>query len=153
MKRKTCIGCYLPQENGKGVVNIKNVRLDGDIYGRCLNTAKGYYQMLRRRREIEEEIIHESPAFDGQPKGGGISDTTASKAERIIQRQEENERKILAVEKAWAACTDDCEREFIKLNLFERVQMQRINLPISERTMKRYRKRFLIRLAENLFEI
>ena len=143
---------YLPQENGKGMVTIKNIRLDGDIYGRCLNTAKGYYQMLRRRREIEEEIIHESPNFDGQPKGNGISDVSR-KAERVLQKQEENEKRIIAVEKAWAACTDDCEREFIKLNLFEHIQMHNINLPISIITMKRYRKKFLVRLAENLYEI
>ena len=109
--------------------------------------------MLRRRKEIEEEIIHESPSFDGQPKGRNVSDVTARKAERILQRQEENEKRILAVEKAWIACIDDCEREFIKLNLFEHVRMQDIDLPISIITMKRYRKRFLVRLAENLFEI
>lgn len=133
--------------------SINKVHLDVDIYGRCLNTAKGYYALLLRRKEIENEIIHESPSFDGQPRGNGIGDVTARKVERILQRQEENEKKILAIEKAWMSCEDDCEREFIKLNLFEHIQMQNINLPISIITMKRYRKKFLVRLAENLFEI
>ena len=89
--------------------------------------------MLRRRKQIEEQI--------------SISE------DRRKRRREENEKRIIAIERAWIACTDDCEREFIKLNLFEHIQMQYIDLPISERTMKRYRKRFLVRLAQNLYEI
>ena len=100
-----------------------------DVYSRCVATAKGYYRMLQRQREIEEEIIHETHAPDGQPRGSGTG------------------------EQAWMRCDSDDEREFIKQNLFRHKQMQFINLPFSIITMKRYRKRFLIYLAEELREI
>lgn len=117
--------------------------------------------MLKRRKRIEEEIILSGKApADGMPRGGLKSDETARKAERIIARQAENERRIQAVEKAWIDCHSDAEREFVKKNLFENMQMWQIyillpetGMPMSERTMKRYRKKFLIRLAENLYEI
>nr|DAF36823.1 MAG TPA: hypothetical protein [Caudoviricetes sp.] len=109
--------------------------------------------MLQRQREIEEEIIHETHAPDGQPRGSGTGDPTGRKVEKILQRQRENDRKIRAVEQAWMECESDRERELIKRNLFEETQMQYIWLEMSLRTMKRCRKRFLIRLAKNLQEI
>ena len=62
----------------------RNVKLDDDVYSRCLATAKGYYTMLRRRKKIEDEIIHAGHCPDGQPRGNGIRNPTARKAERII---------------------------------------------------------------------
>lgn len=135
------------------VKEAENIKLDPDVYSRCVATAKGYYRMLQRQKEIEEEIIHEAHAPDGQPRGSGVGDPTGRKAEKILQRQKENDRKIRAVEQAWMECENDSERELIKRNLFERTQMQYIRLDMSLRTMKRCRKRFLIRLAKNLREI
>ena len=135
------------------VKDAENIKLDPDVYSRCVATAKGYYRMLQRQREIEEEIIHETHAPDGQPRGSGTGDPTARKVEKILQRQRENDKKIRAVEQAWMRCDSDDEREFIKQNLFRYKQMQFINLPFSIITMKRYRKRFLIYLAEELREI
>jgi len=109
--------------------------------------------MLRRRQEIENDIIHESPCSDGQPHGSGTSDTTAQKAERIILRQAENERKVNAVEQVWAIFAEPCQREFIKLNFFENIRMDDINLPMAVISMKRLRKTFLMAVAENLHEI
>ena len=86
-------------------------------------------------------------------EGSGTGDPTARKVEKILQRQRENDKKIRAVEQAWMRCDSDDEREFIKQNLFRHKQMQFINLPFSIITMKRYRKRFLIYLAEELREI
>ena len=97
--------------------------------------------MLRRRKKIEDEIIHAGHCPDGQPRGNRIRNPTARKAERIMIRQQKNEERIRAVEQAWCECQDDWEKEFIKQNLFEHQPMQYINLPISERTMKRYRKK------------
>lgn len=131
----------------------RNVKLDDDVYSRCLATAKGYYTMLRRRKKIEDEIIHAGHCPDGQPRGNGIGNPTARKAERIMVRQQKNEERIRAVEQAWCECQDDWEKEFIKQNLFEHRPMKYINLPMAEITMKRYRKQFLIRLAQNLHEI
>lgn len=135
------------------VKDAENIKLDPDVYSRCVATAKGYYRMLQRQREIEEEIIHETHAPDGQPRGNGTGDPTGRKVEKILQRQRENDRKIRAVEQAWMECESDRERELIKRNLFEGTQMQYIWLEMSLRTMKRCRKRFLIRLAKNLQEI
>ena len=133
--------------------NPKYISLPNDIYRNAVNISKSYYAMLRRRKEIEDEIIHASPVSDGQPRGSGTSNTTAQKAERIILRQAENERKIKAVEQAWAAFSEPYQREFIRLNLFENIRMDDINLPVSLRSMKRLRKKFLIQVAENLNEI
>lgn len=133
--------------------NPQYISLPNDVYRTAVNVAKSYYAMLRRRKEIEDEIIHESPVSDGQPRGSGTSDTTAQKAERIILWQAENERKIKAVEQAWAVFTEPWQREFIRLNFFENIRMDDINLPMAVITMKRLRKSFLIAVAENLNEI
>ena len=129
------------------------ISLPNDVYRNAVNISKSYYAMLRRRHEIEDEIISASHAPDGQPGGGGPGDPTGRKAERIIQRQAENERKIKAVEQAWDEFAEPYQREFIKLNLFENIRMDDINLPVSLRSMKRLRKKFLIQVAENLNEI
>ena len=141
------------------VKDAENIKLDPDVYSRCVATAKGYYRMLQRQKEIEEEIIHETHAPDGQPRGSGMGDPTARKVEKILQRQRENDRKIRAVEQAWISFQDKRVRMFIKKNFFEGLLMREICIimpegtPMAEITMKRYRKKFLIRLAENLFEI
>lgn len=131
----------------------KYISLPNDIYREAVNVSKSYYAMLRRRKEIEDEIINASPIQDGQPHGTTPSDVTGMKAERIILRQAENERKIKAVEQAWAMFSEPYEREFIKLNLFEDIHMKNINLPMSIRSMKRLRHSFLLHVAENLNEI
>lgn len=143
IKREGLIIAYNPQ-----YINLPN-----DVYRMAVNVAKSYYAMLRRREEIEDEVINASQSSDGQPHGSGISDTTAQKAERILLRQEENERKIKAVEQAWAAFAEPYQREFIRLNLFENIRMEDINLPFAIITMKRLRKKFLIHVAENLHEV
>lgn len=133
--------------------NPKYINLPNDIYREVVNVAKSYYALLRRRKEIEDELINASPVSDGQPHGTTPGNPTARKAERIILRQAENDRKIKAVEQAWATFTEPYQREFIKLNLFENIRMEDINLPISLRSMKRLRKKFLINVARNLNEI
>ena len=133
--------------------NPKYISLPNDVYRNAVNISKSYYVMLRRRHEIEDEIISASHAPDGQPGGSGPGDPTGRKAEKIIQRQAENERKIKAVKQAWDEFTEPYQREFIRLNLFENIRMDDINLPVSLRSMKRLRKKFLIQVAENLNEI
>ncbi len=101
--------------------------LPKDIYTITLAVANSYFVLIKRRDNYET---------DG--------------AQTSIYR---NEQKIHAVEQAWAVCIDDCEREIIKKNLFERIPIKYINLPMSQSAMKRARRRFLIRLAKNLAEI
>lgn len=128
-------------------------KIPKDIYRQCTLIAKSYYSMLKRRRELEEQILCGSPCSDGQPKGSGVGDPTARKAERLIAAKERNEQKIRAVEQAWCRMVDERAREFIKKNLFEGVQMQYINLPMSIPTMKLLRIKFIRFLAEELDEV
>ena len=127
-------------------------RIPADIYRQCTAIAKSYYTMLRRRKEQEEVILHGSPVNDGQPKGTGAGDPTARKAERLIAAKERNDWKIRAVEQAWCRMADETAREFVKKNIFEGAQMQYIDLPMSIRTMKRTRSRFIRFVAEELGE-
>ncbi|HCW79767.1 MAG TPA: hypothetical protein DG942_01510 [Ruminococcaceae bacterium] len=133
--------------------NPQYISLPNDIYREAVNVAKSYYAMLRRQKEIEDEIINASHVQDGQPRGTTPGDATGSKAERIILRQAENGRKIKAVKQAWTTMTEPFQREFIRLNFFENIRMDDINLPISSRSMKRLRHKFLLSVAENLHEI
>lgn len=128
-------------------------RIPTDIYRQCVAIAKSYYTMLRRRREQEEIILHGSPLHDGQPKAQGVGDPTARKAERLIAVKERNDLKIRAVEQAWCRMVDEPAREFVKKNIFEGIQMQYIDLPMSIRTMKRTRSQFIRYVAEELGEV
>lgn len=128
-------------------------RIPTDIYRQCVAIAKSYYTMLRRRREQEEIILHGSPLHDGQPKAQGVGDPTARKAERLIAAKERNDLKIRAVEQAWCRMIDEPAREFVKKNIFEGIQMQYIDLPMSIRTMKRTRSQFIRYVAEELGEV
>lgn len=128
-------------------------RIPTDIYRQCVAIAKSYYTMLRRRREQEEIILHGSPLHDGQPKAQGVGDPTARKAERLIAAKERNDWKIRAVEKALCRMVDEPAREFVKKNIFEGIQMQYIDLPMSIRTMKRTRSQFIRYVAEELGEV
>ena len=128
-------------------------RIPTDIYRQCVAIAKSYYTMLRRRREQEEIILHGSPLHDGQPKAQGVGDPTARKAERLIAAKERNDWKIRAVEQAWCRMVDETAREFVKKNIFEGIQMQHIDLPMSIRTMKRTRSQFIRYVAEELGEV
>ena len=128
-------------------------RIPTDIYCQCVAIAKSYYTMLRRRREQEEIILHGSPLHDVQPKAQGVGDPTARKAERLIAAKERNDWKILAVKQAWCRMADETAREFVKKNIFEGIQMQYIDLPMSISTMKRTRSQFIRYVAEELGEV
>lgn len=128
-------------------------RIPTDIYRQCVAISKSYYNMLRRRREQEEVILHGSACNDGQPKAQGTGDPTARKAERLIAAKERNDWKIRAVEQAWSRMKDQTARDFVKYNLFEGLQMQYIDLPMSIRTMKRARSQFIRFVAEELGEV
>lgn len=127
-------------------------KIPNDIYSQCYAIAKSYYIMLARRKEWEEEILFASQCSDGQPRGNGTGNPTAAKAERLIEAKARNDWKIRAVEQAWARMADETEREFIKRNIFEGVQMHYINTPLSLRTMQRIRSKFISFLAEELRE-
>ena len=129
-----------------------NSRLPNDIYRQCTLIAKSYYAMLQRRKELTEKILYSTPPLDSQSKSTEIGNPTALKAEKLICLQMRNDFKIKAVEQAWARMPDTTAREFVRLNLFEGIQMHYINLPLSIRTMKRLRGQYILYLAEALGE-
>ncbi len=132
---------------------MKAVKLPADIYRQCVDIAKSYYTLIRRRQEQEEMILQGSPAADGQPKGSGTGNPTARKAERLIVVKERNDQKIRAIEKALYRMGDKCAQDVIRKNLFEGVRMAHIDLPVSIPTMKRYRSKYILYLAQELWEI
>lgn len=131
----------------------KEERIPADIYWQCVAIAKSYYTMIRRRKQQEEMILEGSPAADGQPKGSGTGNPTARKVEQLLAARERNDQKIRAVERAFFRMKDKCAQDLVRMNLFEGKQMRDISLPISERTMKRYRSRYISFLAQELGEI
>ena len=132
----------------------KGIKLENGVYKRCLATAEDYYNLLRRRKEIEEEVIFAGRSLSaGMLYSGTGGNETDQKTERLIARKYHLNEQIKAVEQAWNIARDDTEKEFIRLNLFDSIPMNHIELPMSLRTMKRCRQRFLVNLAVNLFEI
>ena len=128
-------------------------RIPADIYRQCVDIAKSYYTLIRRRQEQEEIILFGSPTADGQPKVSGAGDPTARKAERLLAVKERNDQKIRAIEKAFYRMRDKCAQDVIRKNLFEGVRMAHIDLPVSIPTMKRYRSKYILYLAQELGEI
>lgn len=103
-------------------------KIPNDIYSQCYSIAKSYHDMLARRVSFAED-------------------------EACNAVSERNEVKIKALEQAWAQMADETEREFIKLNIFEGVRMHYIELPLSIRSMKRLRAKFIFMLAVELNEL
>ena len=128
------------------------MNLPADVYYRVVNIAQSYYILLNRLKHMESSVMYRTPHSDGQPHGSQISNPTADKAEKISERQEECERKIKAVERAWNLLGPRY-REFIKLHYFEHRKIESIDLPLSPQEKKDVRIFFLIKLARNLHEI
>jgi hypothetical protein len=128
------------------------MNLPADVYYRVVNISESYYVLRDRLKKIETSVMHNTARKDGQPHGNQIADTTAHKAEKIIEKQEECERKIKAVERAWSPL-GPLYKDFIKLNFFEHNDMQSIDLPMTLQERKEVRAYFLIKLARNLNEI
>ncbi|HCM22824.1 MAG TPA: hypothetical protein DHW78_00655 [Ruminococcaceae bacterium] len=126
--------------------------LPADIYYRVINISSSYYALLDRLKKIENSVIYKAPVKDGQPHGGGISDPTARKTEKIVQKQEECNRKITAIERAWNHL-GPIYKDFIKLHFFEHKAIERIDLPMSIQEKEDVRQVFLIQVARNLNEI
>lgn len=126
--------------------------LPADVYFRVVNISESYYVLRKRLKEIENSVLHGTAPKDGQPRGNQISNTTASKAEKIIEKQAECKRKIEAIELALKPL-GPLYKDFIKLNLFEHRKMEDIELPMSAEEERDVRRFFLTKLAQNLNEI
>jgi hypothetical protein len=128
------------------------MKLPADVYYRVVNIAESYYVLRRKLKEMESSVLNGTARKDGQPKGNGISNTTAARAEKIIEKQAECERKIKAIERAWNIL-GPLYREFIRMNFFEHQDARELDFPMSPEEKKEVRAFFLTKLARNLNEI
>jgi hypothetical protein len=123
-----------------------------DVYYRVVNISESYYILLNRLKKMENSVLNNTARKDGQPRGNQVSDTTAQKAEKIIGKQEECERKIKAIEKAMEPL-GPLYKDLIRLYFFEHKDMRASDLPISHQEKKDVLAYFLTKLAQNLNEI
>lgn len=128
------------------------MKLPMDVYYRVLNIAESYYVLLNRLKKLASVVPQSSPRKDGQPHGNQIADPTARKAERMVEKQEECERKIRAIERALKPLGPRY-KDFIRLNLFEHKDVASIDLLMTAGEKKDVRTYFLTKLAQNLNEI
>ncbi|MVB11365.1 hypothetical protein CAFE_20800 [Caprobacter fermentans] len=128
------------------------MQLPKDVYFRVVNIAESYYVLLHRLKEMENSVLNGTARKDGQPRGSGISNTTATRAEKIIEKQAECERKVRAIERAWHIL-GPLYQEFIRMNFFEHQDARELDFPMSLEEKKEVRAFFLIKLAQNLNEI
>lgn len=126
--------------------------LPNDVYRRCVSVAKSYRALKKRCTEQEEMILYGSSHNDGMPHGTGVGNPTAQKAERLAMLHDRNAEKTRAIESALRRMQDDTERKIVEKSFFDGVRLCHINLPASERTMKRVRSKFIVYLAEELGE-
>ena len=125
--------------------------INREIYSECTRIAKSYYDLLRQRREIEKDILLGSAGpSDGMPRSSTPGNPTAAKAERLMQEKERVDRKIMAIQDALETLPDNAAMQLIRQNLFRKIPMHWVNLPMSIITMKRIRSRFIRQLAKNL---
>lgn len=128
-------------------------RIPKEVYQRNARLAKCYYFWLKQRRDIERDILYASAGpGDGMPRGGGNGDPTAAKAEKLIARLGEVDRKIHALQEAMDAMPDEDARVLIRKNLYDHIPLQYIPVNMSESTMKRTRALYIRLVAEKMGE-
>ena len=128
------------------------MQLPADVYYRVVNIAESYYVLRDRLKKMENSVLSGTARKDGQPRGNQTSDTTAARAEKIIEKQAECDRKVKAIERAWNIL-GPLYKEFIRMNFFEHQDARNLEFPMSLEEKKEVRAFFLIRLARNLNEI
>lgn len=112
-------------------------KLPKDIYRQCVAIAGAYYTLLARRKELD----------------CATNNKQAQELERLATTRRRTVWKIRCIERALEQVTDTTEREFVRKNVFEHMRMHHIDLPLSVRTMKRVRRRYIYTLAKELGEI
>lgn len=114
--------------------------------------AKQYNDLLKERAGLEKEILFSTTHTPGgMPRNPTPGDPTGSKAIRLIRERERLNRLIEALQGGLEDMRDDTERKLIRQNLFQRIPMHWVNLPMSIITMKRIRKRYLRNVARRLY--
>lgn len=128
------------------------MNLPADVYYRVVNISNSYYILLDRLKRMEDSVMNKTVASDGQPRGNQVGNPTEHKAEKIIEKQTECERKIKAIERAFSVLGPRYQ-DFIKQHFFEHKVMKDIDLPMSVQEKQDVRTFFLNRVARNLNEI
>ena len=114
--------------------------------------AKQYNDLLKERAGLEKEILFSTTHTPGgMPRNPAPSDPAGSKAIRLIRERERLNKLIEALQGGLEDMRDDTERKLIRQNLFQRIPMRWVNLPMSIITMKRIRKRYLRNVARRLY--
>ena len=114
--------------------------------------AKQYNDLLKERAGLEKEILFgRTHTPGGMPRNPAPGDPTGSKAVRLIRERERLDRLIEALQGGLEDMRDNAERQLIRQNLFQRIPMHWVNLPMSIITMKRIRKRYLRNVARRLY--
>lgn len=114
--------------------------------------AKQYNDLLKERAGLEKEILFSTTHTPGgMPRNSTPGDPTGSKAIRLIRERERLNKLIEALQGGLEDMRDDTERKLIRQNLFQRIPMHWLNLPMSIITMKRIRKRYLRNVARRLY--
>lgn len=118
-------------------------------YRQALAAYQGYEDMRREMQEIDEDVIYSAPVYRSS---GGIVRPTEAKAIKLIQKKAELERQTKAVEQA-LNCFDEDTQRFLDLSINYRVRycdMAQNEIYMSDRAMKRRKRQFVQKLAENL---
>lgn len=132
---------------------MNSYNIPPDVYRITLDTAKRYNALRKRRKEIEQDILYGSSQ---QKPGGGHGSPgmpTEQKALQLLRRKDRIEKQIKAIEDAFLSLPNKQIRQAVKRNVCDGIRMDDIYTTMSTRTLKRYRKAFLIKLAQNLEEI
>lgn len=104
-------------------------------------------QLIRSYPSIVEEyqeILHASPANDGQPHGKGISDTTGQKAIKLAELS----KKIIAIERASEKIPQEYRRAIFNHIAFRKPY----NLPANISTIRRWQYKFIFYVYKILEE-
>ena len=124
-------------------------RIPADVRRVVVTEAKRYYALKRRLKEIDRDILYSSGGAGGSGMPG---QPTEQKALRLIQRKEKIERELETIEAAFDSLPRKA-RAAVKKNICEGVRMDSIMSPLSARQIRRYRREFILKLAELMGEM
>ena len=126
--------------------------LEKETYRRTLSVARSYYEDLKKIKIIENDLIMATSRPNGEGgRSGYVSDPTYNITQQIEKHTAVLRTRTDAVGKTLRTLTEE-EQEIIEANVLEGVPLIYCNTIKSEKTCKRIRNKFLVRLAVELGE-
>lgn len=128
---------------------------------RCLEWEVRLYHETKQELEEEKDsiILASRQPPDGMPRGSGMSDSTYSTAQKLLNSAEirEMERKVRAIDRArdeWCARDPIVRMEFIRLKFWDNTYTdegiaQKLHIG-TDRTVRRWRTNFLTLVGKYL---